>query len=192
VISAAPNLRVQRQIENDSSVQVPATPGAPQPALPVVRVDSAARTVDTSQPVHRDSRTPSAKGPTVLVQRSASRRDPPPPSEPEQPDSRTSPNAREFVVHADAEARTDSAFAYGNAYRSTALTLGPMVQRALDTGSDAPGGSTPSAVSNVSIPIQPPAAPAPASAELDVTRVADQVYSLLVERLASERDRRGY
>jgi len=194
-ISSSPGPTIQRSIQNDSTLQVPVTPATPatlatpaaaEPALPLVRVDAPARPVDPSNPVHSGSRPVSPVGPSVLVQR-AVRPGPRPASAAEPPDARPFHNAQEFVVHADPEPQSNSLFNH----RSPTLTLGPTIQRAVDTRSDTPDGSTSSAP-NVPIPIGAPVAPAQPPAELDVTRVADQVYSLLVDRLASERDRRGY
>jgi hypothetical protein len=94
-------------------------------------------------------------------------------------------DTREFVVSAEPHSQPDSTFAQ----RSTGLTLAsapqPLVAR-----SGAQTASTPPAVVNVAIPIETPGPP-PAP-EVDVNRVADEVYGLLVSRLSRERDRRGY
>lgn len=93
-----------------------------------------------------------------------------------------------MVVYADSYAPFDSVFPAG----PQTMTLAPVAQRAAETRSDGPSQSGPDTV--VGVPIRPEvsAASATPGPEVDVSRVADQVYSLLVERLAAERDRRGY
>ena len=74
---------------------------------------------------------------------------------------------------------------------SPPLVLAAPVQRAADSVAGAEAGTSPPA------PAAPPVAELPTAAaesppEVDVMRLADQVYELLVRRLAGERERRGW
>jgi Domain of unknown function (DUF4157) len=75
---------------------------------------------------------------------------------------------------------------------STPLTLAATVQRAIEPT------PVPEAAAAVSAPAALPAAelstgtPAEAAPSIDVSELADQVYDMLVRRLASERERRGW
>jgi Domain of unknown function (DUF4157) len=73
----------------------------------------------------------------------------------------------------------------------TPLVLAAPIQRAVDSVAGAEAGTSPPA------PAAPPVADLPTAAvesapEVDVMQLADQVYDLLVRRLAGERERRGW
>jgi len=158
--------------------------GAGRPELPVVRLaarsDAAALAPRVAPPLANLPLRGPTPGPT-----------PGPATEPPHvasTESSPAAGAAPLVVYADSYAPFDSVFPAG----PQTMTLAPVAQRAAETRSDGPSQSGPDTV--VGVPIRPEvsAASATPGPEVDVSRVADQVYSLLVERLAAERDRRGY
>jgi hypothetical protein len=158
-------------------------PGDSEPPLPLVKLDAGLAPRSDASPVVPRVAPPLAN----LPLRGPAPGPAPEPSHTAPAESPSAAGAAPLVVRADANAPFDSVFPAV----PQPMTLAPVVQRQADASSDAPSQSD--AHSVVSVPIRPDVSASALSApEVDVSRVADQVYSLLVDRLAAERDRRGY
>jgi Domain of unknown function (DUF4157) len=75
---------------------------------------------------------------------------------------------------------------------STPLVLAAPVQRAVDSVPGAEAEIAPPVLASTPTAELPTATAAESAPEVDVMRLADQVYELLVRRLAGERERRGW
>jgi len=161
-----------------------------EPRLPLVRLDARLNAKPDARP-DASALAPRVVPPVANLPLQTKTPGPVPEPAPDQPHaarqgSTPLAGSAPLVVHADSYPWFDSSLPVG----PQAMPLAPVVQRATDA--DAPSESGPAVVVSVPIRADVSSESALSAPEVNVSRVADQVYSRLVERLAAEFDRRGY